>query len=60
MFKFFFKNKKSKEQVVEEKKPISIEDIRDVDMMVAVLVATIDYATETKTDVRLVSIKQIG
>ena len=35
-------------------------DIKDEDMMVAALIATIDYANETKKDVRLVSIKQIG
>ena len=35
-------------------------EIKDEDMMVAALVATIDYANETKKDVRLVSIKQIG
>lgn len=34
--------------------------IKDEDMMVAALIATIDYANETKKDVRLVSIKQIG
>lgn len=35
-------------------------EIKDEDMMVAALIATIDYANETKQDVRLVSIKQIG
>ena len=35
-------------------------EIKDEDMMVAALVATIDYANETKKDVKLVSIKQIG
>ena len=37
-----------------------IEDIVDDDMMVAVLVATIDYRNQTKTDVRLKNVKQIG
>lgn len=55
-----------KEESVEEKqveapkKPFTIEDITDEDMMVAALIATIDYASETKKDVRLVSIKQIS
>ncbi|MFA6889440.1 MAG: hypothetical protein WCQ80_00280 [Bacilli bacterium] len=40
--------------------PISLEDIKDDDMMVAALVATIDYASDVKTDIRLTSIKQIG
>lgn len=34
-------------------------EIKDEDMMVAALIATIDYTNETKKDVRLVSIKQI-
>lgn len=37
-----------------------ISEIKDEDMMIAALIATIDYANETKKDVRLVSIKQIG
>lgn len=45
-------------------KPVAKEvknvEIKDEDMMVAALIATIDYANETKKDVRLVSIKQIG
>lgn len=39
---------------------LKLEDIKDEDMMVAALVATIDYHEETKKDVRIVSIKQIG
>ena len=39
---------------------IKLEDIKDDDMMAAALVATIDYYEETKQDVRVVSIKQIG
>lgn len=38
----------------------SLADITDEDMMVAALIATIDYAEETKKDVRLLSIRQIG
>lgn len=60
----FFKKKTVEKQVEEtpkvERKPLTIEDITDEDMMVAALIATIDYATEVKTDVRLVSIKQIN
>lgn len=43
----------------EPKKQLKIEDIKDEDMMVAALVATIDYHDETNEDVRVVSIKEI-
>lgn len=46
-------------EIVKENKPLQIEDIKDEDMMVAALVASIDYYNETKNDVRVVSIKQI-
>lgn len=36
-----------------------IDDIQDEDMLVAILVATIDFTEDTKTDAKLVSIKQI-
>ncbi len=42
------------------KKALKVEDIKDEDMMVAALIATIDYHNETNEDVRVVSIKQIG
>ncbi|NLD26530.1 MAG: hypothetical protein GX661_04130 [Acholeplasmataceae bacterium] len=42
-----------------EVKPFSLENITDEDMMVAALVATIDYFQKTKKDVRLLSIRQI-
>lgn len=42
------------------KPSLKLEDIKDDDMMAAALVATIDYYEETKQDVRVVSIKQIG
>ncbi len=66
LFKFLPKNKE-KPAVVEEnnsntnapKEYISVEDIKDEDMMVAALVATIDYHDEVKEDVRVVSIKEI-
>lgn len=62
MFKFLSKKKVDYTEPVkvEPVKKISIEDIKDEDMMVAALVATIDYAEEVKTDIRLISIKQIS
>lgn len=53
------KQEVASELVEVAKKAFTIEDITDEDMMAAALVATIDYASETKKDVRLVSIKQI-
>ena len=46
---------------VEEKvrKQTKLEGIKDDDMMVAVLVATIDYANEVKEDVHLVSVREL-
>ena len=38
---------------------LKMSDITDEDMMVAALVATIDYHEEIKEDVRVVSIKEI-
>lgn len=38
---------------------IKMSDIKDEDMMVAALVATIDYHEEVKEDVKVVSIKEI-
>lgn len=46
-------------QKVEPKKSFSINDIKDEDMMVASLIASIEYRNETKTDVRVVSVKEI-
>lgn len=40
-------------------KPLSLEDIKDEDMMVAALVASIDYYNEIKKDVRVISIREI-
>ncbi len=61
--KFKFKENKKEEPVpvaVVQKK-LSVEDIKDEDMMVAALVATVEFIEETKkTDARVVSIKQIG
>ncbi len=41
-------------------KVIQMSDIQDEDMMVAILIATIDYRQEIKKDVRLVNVKQVG
>lgn len=41
-------------------KAFTMADITDEDMMVAALVASIDYRNQTKENVRVVSIKQIG
>jgi len=40
--------------------PIKLEDISDPDMMVAALVAAIDYQETTHKDIRLISIKEIS
>ena len=64
----FFKPNKAEavqEQVVEpvtytQPSTLKLEDIKDEDMMVAALVASIDYHEEIKEDVRVVSIKKIG
>ena len=37
----------------------SLEDIKDEDMLVAALTASIDYREQTKTNVRVVSIKEV-
>lgn len=59
-----FKGSKGKKEATEEPKEEAISEkntnIEDDDMMAAVLVATIDYANETKKDVRLKSVKRIG
>ena len=41
-------------------KSLTMEDIKDEDMMVAALVATIEYHNEVKEDVRVVSIKELN
>ena len=57
----FCKNVKEEKIVTKAKQKVSkMTDIKDEDMMVAALIATIDYSNETGKDVRLVSIKQIG
>ena len=66
-FKYLPKKEKKKETVAKPQpvvsapqKAFTMDDIKDEDMMVAALVATIDYHNETKEDVRVVSVKQIG
>jgi len=63
LFKIFDKKKKDPAQVKEveqvETKKIKPEDIADEDMMVASLIASIDYHEKTKKDVRVVSIREI-
>ena len=63
-FKIGKKPQEKQEEVqapIVEYKRITIEDIKDEDMMVAALIATAEFVEETKeTDARLVSIKQIG
>lgn len=62
--KIKFKEEKKEEApapVAAPQKKFTVEDIKDEDMMVAALVATADFIEETKkTDVRVVSVKQIG
>ena len=68
MFKYVTPKEKAKSAtekvaqapVVAPKKAFTMEDIKDEEMMVAALVATIDYHNEIKEDVRVVSVKQIG
>lgn len=58
----FIEEKPKKETVITEKtykKPFELSDIKDEDMMVAALVASIDYFEETKENVRVISIKEI-
>lgn len=67
-FKFIPNKKETKQEPVSKPQPVvsapqkafTMEDIKDEDMMVAALVATIDYHNETNEDVRVVSVKQIG
>lgn len=54
------KNPKVKEEVSAPAKVNSEVVINDDDMMAAVLVASIDFYNETKTNARCVSVKQIN
>ncbi|MDP2424787.1 MAG: hypothetical protein U1C51_06055 [Candidatus Izemoplasmatales bacterium] len=59
-----FVSKQLKEKIIPLSNPLpipfSIEDIKDEDMMVAALVASIDYQNETKGDVVVTSIKELN
>ena len=59
--KYFQSEPKIKKHVLKAKdeKRFDIADIKDEDMMVAALVASIDYYDEIKKDVRVLSIKEI-
>ena len=67
VFKYLPKKEEQKQQQAPVSQPVvsapqkafTMADITDEDMMVAALVATIDYHNETKQDVRVVSIKEI-
>lgn len=66
MAKLKLTDKKEVKQVVKpvkqpkvSRKQTKLEDIKDDDMMAAVLVATIDYANEIKEDVHLVSVREL-
>jgi glutaconyl-CoA/methylmalonyl-CoA decarboxylase subunit delta len=57
-----YTNKKPKVKTLKEDlyvKPFELSDIKDEDMMVAALVASIDYFEETKENVRVISVKEI-
>jgi len=52
--------KEKKPVIIQDiKKKITIEDIKDEDMMVAALIASIDYQQVTKGDVQVLSIQEI-
>lgn len=61
LLKFVAPKEKPVQQPVVSKneKALTMEDIKDDDMMAAALVATIDYHEETGENVRVVSIKEI-
>lgn len=64
MFKFLKRKNDATPKEVEtpksvEKKKFTIEDITDEDMMVAALVASIDFQEESKGNVRVLSIKEL-
>ncbi len=61
LLQFFIKEPKQLVPQKKEKKviPFDLSDIKDEDMMVAALVASIDYYEEIKKDVRVISIKEI-
>ena len=54
-----FTKKEEVKEVKEEKKVTKNLNIEDEDMMVAVLIASIDYQNEIKKDVRLTNVRRI-
>lgn len=62
VYKKATKNKKAPVEEVNDSPVVEEKNttIEDDDMMVAALIATIDYSSEVKTDVKLKSIKRIG
>ncbi len=67
LFKFIAPKEEAKKAAAPVAAPVAVAqpaftaaDIKDEDMMVAALVASIDYREETKENVRVVSVKQIG
>lgn len=56
----FFKNKKDKKEKQITNTNEKNTEIKDEDMMVAALIATIEFKNETNSDAKLVSIKQIN
>ena len=68
LFKYIAPKETSKKEVAKvqnqvvnaPQKVFTIDDIVDEDMMVATLVASIEYRNETHNNVRVVSVKQIG
>ena len=59
VYMFRFVAPRQKASVAQPQKVFSMDDIKDEDMLVAALIATIDYHNEIKKDVRVVSIKEI-
>ena len=48
-----------KQPVVQQQKAFTMDDIKDEDMMVAALVATIDYRNEVKEDVKVINVREV-
>lgn len=51
--------KKPQQNVVSNRPLMRNVEIKDDDMMVAVLIATIDYREEVKTDVKLINVREV-
>jgi len=61
LLKYIQEKPKQSEVFIEKasQKSFELSDIKDEDMMVAALVASIEYYEETKENVRVISIKEI-